>query len=287
MTFASNIFSNSSLTSKATLGCIFQIFCLTGLVVGSTNNWCATHLGSSLGMSWYDHAKKPMFSWSTSIRRSSYSCGKEAVMYVIQGVSIRLMLTSCFFVIRIDDTSNPWSYGGRMKSPSSGALERFSPSDTSFISCLFFDWSDGTPENFLLGDTFIFLFWCGFLFFSCGYFLLCGVLYPISLRSASLGGKSSIWSMLGWSQSMSSGWVRGSSMRWMDSSWIIESPKGMSSLWIFSLVLFSTSSWMSLTSIIFPWMFKKAWSSFLMPLVMGSPYLVLFSFLLCMLLHDV
>ena len=92
------------------------------------------------------------------MRRFTCSSGRDVAIYVICGILVKLILTGLVFSVKTKDMGGLCSCGGRMKSPSSGASERFSPSDTSFIFISFCESSNGALEEFSLEDVFLLLF---------------------------------------------------------------------------------------------------------------------------------
>ena len=93
------------------------------------------------------------------MRRSAYSSVRDVVIYVICGISVRLILTGLLSSVKIEDMGGLCSCGGRKKYPSLGASKRFSPSDMSFIFISFCKSSNGSPEELSPKDVFLFLFY--------------------------------------------------------------------------------------------------------------------------------
>eukprot|EP01018_Ginkgo_biloba_P010210 Gb_33021 [translate_table: standard] len=128
-------FCNSSLTSRATLGCIFLSFCLTGLASAHTTRWCTTKEGSNPGMSEYVQAKISVNSVRRLVKTDCSSRLRLAPSSRILGFSSVPMLTlTASSTSNLEPSSNCAGAGGRLSSSSISASKTFSPTNSSLFS---------------------------------------------------------------------------------------------------------------------------------------------------------
>ena len=145
---------------RATLGCIFLNFCLTGLASLCITRWCTIRDGSNPGISSYEQEKTSINSVRRQTKITYSSRLRVAPSLMIWGFfSIPILTSIVFSTSDLEPSCNYDGVGGRLISSSISASERISPIKLYLFSWLWFFWFNNTSKGFSLGD-FNFLFFC-------------------------------------------------------------------------------------------------------------------------------